>query len=83
MPHRLGYVIKLLYKSCFVISADLDAASAPLTLPAIFYDYNVISIPPARNLETELPNHIKIYKDEKAVNAISRLLNEYPSIWES
>ena len=63
------------------MSADLNTVSTPFTLPAIFYNYNVISIPPAKDLETELPNHIKIFKDEKVMNTIPRLLNEYPSIW--
>ena len=81
--HRLGCVTELPYENCFATSADLDVASTPPTLPTIFHDRNGISIPPAGDLETELPNGIKIYGDKEAVDAITRLVNEYPSIWES
>lgn len=50
------------------------------TLSIIFYDRNGISIPPARNLEMGLPNAINIYWDKEAVNGITYLVNEYPSI---
>ncbi len=34
-------------------------------------------------METELPNGIKIYRDKEAVDAITRLVDDYPSIWQS
>ena len=63
-------------------SADLNVASIPPNLLAIFYDRNDISIWPAKDLEIKLSNGIKIYKDKEAVNAITRLVDEYPSIWK-
>lgn len=76
----LGYIIELPYKSCFATSADLDIASTPPTSLAIFHDRRDISIPPDGDLETELPNGIKIYGDKEAVDAIMQLVDEYPSI---
>lgn len=80
---RLSCVTELPYKNCFTASADLDVAYTPLTLPTIFHDRNSISISPAEDLETELPNGIKIYRDKKAIDTITCLVNEYPSIWKS
>ncbi len=83
LHHRLGYVTELPYESCFPTSADLDVASTPPTSSTIFHDRNGISIPPAGDIETELPNGIKIYGDREAVDAITRLVKDYPTIWES
>ena len=83
LHHRLGCVTKLPYESCFAILADLDVASTAPTLPTIFHDCNEISIPPAGNMETELPNGIIIYEDKEAVDAITRLVDNYSSIWKS
>lgn len=63
--------------------AKLDTTFIPPILQAIFYDYIGISISPAKNLETELPNNIKIYKKKKTVYAITCLINEYLLIWKS
>ena len=52
-------------------------------MPAIFYNRNNISNLPAGDLETELPNAIKIYGNKKAVDAITYLVDEYLSIWQS
>lgn len=81
--HRLSYVIKLPDKSSFVTSTNLNAASIPRILPTIFHDHNGISIPPAKDLEMEFPNGIKIYRDKEVVDKITRLVNEFFSIWES
>lgn len=78
LHHRLGYVTELPYESCFAISADFDLASTPPTLLTIFHDRNGISIPPAGDLETELSNGIKTYGDKESVDAITRLVDEYP-----
>ncbi len=83
LHHRLGCVTELPYESCFATSADLEVASTPPTSPTIFHDRNGISILPARDMETELPKGIKIYGDREAVDAITRLVNDYPTIWES
>lgn len=83
LHHRLGCVTKLPYKSCFATSVDLDVASTTPTLLVIFYDRNGISIFPAKELETELPNGIKIYGNKEAVDIIMQLVNEYSSIWKS
>ena len=83
LHHRLGCVTELPYKSCFATSADLDVASTPPTSPTIFHDRNGISIPPAGDKETELPNGIKIYGDREAVDAVTCLVNDDPTIWES
>ena len=80
LHHRLGYVTELPYESCFATLADLDVASTPPTSSTIFHDCNGISIPPAREMETELANGIKIYRDREAVDAITRLVNDYPTI---
>ena len=74
---------ELSYKSYFATSADLDVASIPPTSPTIFHDRNKISIPPVGDMEIELPNGIKIYGDKEAVDAITRLVDDYPLIWES
>lgn len=81
--NRLGCVTELPYKNCFATSADLDIASTPPILSTIFYDCNGISILLAKDLKIELLNGIKIYGNKEAVDAITRLINEYSSIWES
>ncbi len=83
LRHRLGCVTELPYESCFATSADIDVASTPPISPTIFHDGNGISIPPAGDMETELPNSIKIYRDKESVDTITRLVDDYPSIWES
>lgn len=80
--YRLGCVTELPYKNYFAISANLDIASILPTLPTIFYDRNGISIALAGDLETKLSNGIKIYKNKQAVDAITRLVDKYPSICE-
>lgn len=82
LHHRLGCVTELLYESYFATSADIDVASTSPISPTIFHDRNRISIPPTGDMETELPNGIKIYGDKEAVDAITRLVDDYPSIWE-
>lgn len=52
----------------------------PPTLPIIFHDRNDISISSAGDLEIELPNSIKIYRNKETINAITHLVNKYPSI---
>lgn len=59
---------------------DFNATATLLTLPTIFHEHNGMTIPSVGDLETELPNGIKIYKDKKAVNTITHLVNKYPSI---
>lgn len=54
--------------------------SIPYILPTIFYNRNGISISLVKDLEVELPNDIKIYRDKETVNVITYLINEYPSI---
>lgn len=78
--HQLGCVTKLLYESYFAALADFDVASTAPISPTIFHEHNKISTPLAGDLETELSNSIKIYKDKKVVDVITRLINEYPSI---
>lgn len=78
--YQLSCVIKLPYKNCFVTSTDLNVASTPPTLPTIFYDYNGIPISPTGDLETDLPNGIKIYNNKEAINVITCLVNKYSSI---
>lgn len=82
--HKLGCVTELPYESCFAASVGHEAASSPpISLP-LFHERSGITIPPnGTSLETELPNGIKIYGDKDAVEQITRLVNEYPSIWES
>lgn len=67
----LGCVTELPYEKYFAILADLDVASTPPTLPAIFHNRNGISILPAGDLETKLPNGIKIYRDKEIIDAIT------------
>ena len=82
--HRLDSITEIPFENCFATSVDHDAASTPPTSPLLFHERNGITIPPAdAGLETELPNGIKIYRDRQAVEKITRLVNEYPSIWES
>lgn len=82
LHYCLGCVTKLPYNKGFATLADLNVVSTLPTLPTIFNNCNGISIPPARDLETELLNGIKIYKTKEAVNIITLLVNEYLSIWE-
>lgn len=44
------------------------------------HECHEISILLARDLETKLPNGIKIYRDKNIVDTITYLVNEYPSI---
>lgn len=81
--YQLRYITKLPYEDCFVTSADFDAAFTPISSSTIFYKYNSISILPAKDLETELPNDIKIYRDKKTVNINTCLVSKYFTIWES
>ena len=82
--HRLGYITKILFKNCFATSVDHDAASTWPMSPLLFHERNGITILPAdAGLETKLLNGIRIYGDRQTVEKITRLVNEYPSIWES
>ncbi len=63
--------------------ADFNTTSTPPTSLTMFHEHNGIFILSARDLETELPNRIKNYGDKDAVETITRLVNEYPSISES
>lgn len=82
--HRLSYVMKIFYESCFATSVDYDAATIPLKSSPLFHERNGITIQPAnKRLETELPNGIKIYRDSEVIQKLRQLVNEYPTIWES
>lgn len=82
--HRLGCITKVPFENCFATSVDRDAASTPPTSPLLFHEWNGITILVADiNLDTKLPNGIKIYSNKQAIEKIIRLVNEYPSIWES
>lgn len=83
LHYRLGCITELPYKSCFATSVDFDLASTSSTSLTIFHDHNDISILSVKDLETELPNSIKIYRDKKVVNTIMYLVDKYPSIWKS
>lgn len=78
--YRPGYVTELSYENCFATLADPYVTSIPPNLSIIFYDCNDISISLLRDLEIELPNGIKNYRDIEAVNIITRLVNKYPPI---
>lgn len=63
---------------------DHKATTTPPTLPSLFYKRNGITIPLADvDLETKLPNSIKIYRDKKANIQITSFVNEYSLIWKS
>ena len=82
--HRLGYITEIPFENCFPNSVDHDTASTSPTSSLLFYEWNGITILPAdTGLETELPNGIKIYSDRQAIEKITRLIDEYSSIWES
>ena len=82
--YRLGYITEITFENCFATLVNNDAASTPPTSLLLFHERNGITIPPAdASLETELPNSIKLYGDSRAVEKITRLINKYPSIWES
>ena len=82
--HRLGYITEILFENCFATSVDHDSASSPPISPILFHEWSGITILPANTgLKTELSNGIKIYGDRQAVEKITRLVNKYPSIWES
>lgn len=80
MYHQFGYITELPYKNYFATSADLDVTSTPPTLLTIFHDHNSNSIPLVGDLEKKFPNGIKIYRDKEAIDVITCLINEYPSI---
>ena len=63
---------------------DYDATSTLPTSPLLFHEQSDITIPPAdTGLEIEILNGIEIYGDRQAVEKITCLIDEYPSIWES
>lgn len=71
---------KVPYKNYFKILADLNVVTtSPISL-TMFYKLNGISISPIEDLETELPNSIKIHGNKEAVDAITCLVNGYLSI---
>ena len=76
--------MKIAFQNCFATSVDHDVAFILPTSPLLFHERNGITSPPAdTGLETELLNGIKIYDDSQAIEKITRLINEYPLIWES
>lgn len=76
--YKLGCLTEIPYKNCFIISIDHDA-TAILPISSLLF-----TIPPAdTNLEIELLNGIKIYRDKKDVEEITRFVNEYLLIWKS
>lgn len=82
--HRLGYIIKIFFKNCFITLVDYNAASTPPRSLLLFHKRNGITILLADvSLEIELPNNIKIYKNKQIIEKIIHLVNKYLLIWES
>ena len=48
-------------------NADLNTVLMLPILPTIFHEYNDIFIPLVEDLETELPNSIKIHEDKRSL----------------
>lgn len=60
---------------------DHKAAITSLMLSFLFYEQNdIITLPINISLEIKFPNNIKIYKNKKAVEQITRLVHEFSSI---
>lgn len=84
--HRLGHVVDIAYKNCFLTDAYSirDAATSPPSsqhLPNP--DPSSFFLPSDTFLETILSNGVKVYGDATAVRQIAELVAEYPTIWES
>ena len=84
--HRLGYIVDIAYKNCFLADAHsvYDAVTSPpyshhLPNPNTSSSF----FPSNSSLEAILSNGVKVYGDATAVKQIAELVAEYPTIWES
>lgn len=83
---KLGYIVDIYYKNCFLANTRLSLHLAIFFLkPLPFFEYKpfCILIPTNLSIETRLDNRIKIYKNKYVVILLAQLVVEYRSILES
>lgn len=77
-------MIEVSYESYFVKSVGYNVITTLLKLLFLFHERNSITILLAnKELETELSNGIKLYKDDEVVQRLTQLVIKYPTIWKS
>ena len=77
---RLGMLTEIPYNNCFQVTLDLELAEHPPVTPNHQAGIRVPTLEPG--LETRLANGIRVYREPLAVQQISDLVEEFPSIWE-
>lgn len=82
--YKLGHVVDIAYDKCFLVDTQATfhlAAFPPAALP--FLDLGAEPTLAPRNglMETQLNNGVRVYRDSAAMKEISKLVVEYPSIW--
>ena len=82
LPRRqqLGTLTKVSYDNCFQVSLYPELAEHPPTTPNYQDGISMLALEP--DLKTCLANRIRVYGQPLAVQKISDLANEFPSIWE-
>ncbi len=77
---RLGTLIEIPYDNCFQVALDPELAKHPPVTPNHQAGIRVPTLEPG--LEIRLANGIRVYGEPLAVQQISDLVDEFPSIWE-
>ena len=82
---KLGHVIDIRYNNCFFADVESVFNSATVTPQAApFFEHKLSWAPTPTDpfMETMLDNGVRVYGDKHAVNLLSQLVAEHPSIWE-
>lgn len=79
---KLGIVTEIFFQNCFSTKLEANIAKTPPT-KLVFRDCTGVNIfAPDLLRKTRLSNSIRVYGVTNVVTQISRLVNEFPSIWE-
>lgn len=84
--HKLGYLLDMVYKNCFLI--DTQSTYDTTFVPSSSHSFSNLdagpTLPPTdTSIETVFENGIKVFGDASIVKQISDLVAEYASMWES
>ena len=83
---KLGHIVDICYENCFSVDAQatFNSVAFPPRAQSFFNLHAGVALAPTDTLmETQLDNDVRIYGDKAAVREISKLVAQYPSIWES
>lgn len=79
---KLDTISKVFFKNCLSTQLEANTAEILPTKPYFKNRTGIIVTAPDPLFKTQIPNGIRVYSDKKVVKKISRLVDEFPSIWE-